>query len=392
MKKTLLSLILTICLIMPLAFVFTACKEPENEPPKAEAQSKVMVLSLNPTVEFVLDKDNKVVSVNATTKEGDVAEEGNLIISQVDFIGKTAEETVDLYLEVLENNGYIVSGKAMGQNFKIEISGDEAQSLYNKVHAVAEDFLSEANITLNISFEKITKEEVQKLVADCFREYSSYLELNNYSEKDLINMLKESRDETKELESEELKELYYEARALEILIAKIDSMKETLSLYIIDENERIEFLQNVEIIKSQLNNMYLNYKNFYLEESQEYKIKLDEYIEAKKALLEAQKYGISQSGILFEEAENLLNEAKRELSTAKNNAETQFTDSIGQLQILVASMSSMIDSFSALLNNELMQQAVTNAIESFKTDFATSYQEQINNKYWEGLTPQDPSQ
>jgi hypothetical protein len=205
-------------------------------------------------------------------------------------------------------------------------------------------------------------------------------------------MLKESRDETKELESEELKELYYESRALEILIAKIDSMKETLSLYITDEEERIDFLQNFDIIKNQLNNMYLNYKNIYLEESQQYKIALSDYIEAKKAFLEAQKYGISQSGKLFEEAENLLNLAKSELSIAKNDAETQFIDSIGPLQTLVASMSSMIDSFSVLLNNELMQQAVTNAIESFKTDFATLYQEQINNKYWEGLTPQDPSQ
>ena len=64
----------------------------------AEAkEQKVMNLSLNPEVEFVLDENDKVVSVNALN------EEGNLIVSAEVFTGKTAEEAAKLLLYRIAN-------------------------------------------------------------------------------------------------------------------------------------------------------------------------------------------------------------------------------------------------------------------------------------------------
>ena len=62
------------------AFAFTGCKKDEA--------GKVMNVALNPEVEFVLDANDKVVTVNALN------EEGNLVISAAAFEnveGKSAE-------------------------------------------------------------------------------------------------------------------------------------------------------------------------------------------------------------------------------------------------------------------------------------------------------------
>lgn len=389
MKKKLLSFVLVICLILPLSFVFTACKEPENEPPKAEAQSKMMVLSLNPSIELILDSNDKVVSVNATTQEGDIAEEGNLIIAQAEFVGKTAEEAVDLYLEVLEDNGYIVSGQAMGQNFTIQVSGEDAQALYNKVRTQAESFLSEANITLNIAFEKISKEEVQKLVADCMREYSSYLELNGLTEKQLLEMLKESREETKDLETEELKELYYQARAFEILYAQIDAVKTMLTTYIPDEEERTELLSNIDSFGEGLTQMYTNFKNFYLKSGEQYQIALNEYINAKQALLEAQKYGQTEEGNNLEDAQQAFIMATNELTNAKSNADDLYDNAVKTLKSLTESIKLAYQGFSMLIPSGITETAVEQALESFKTKFASDIATDENNGYWENLKPEE---
>ena len=48
-------------------------------------EKRVMNMSINPSVEFVLDEEDKVITANALN------EEGNLIIGAEDFVGKTAE-------------------------------------------------------------------------------------------------------------------------------------------------------------------------------------------------------------------------------------------------------------------------------------------------------------
>ena len=72
--------------------VFAGCSE------QAEGKT-VMNVSLNPEVEFVLDADNKVVSVNALN------EEGNLIVSAEVFTGKSAEEAAQLFVKVSKETG-----------------------------------------------------------------------------------------------------------------------------------------------------------------------------------------------------------------------------------------------------------------------------------------------
>ena len=90
MKKILSALCvmaLCLCVVLPLA----ACNT-------AEEQKQVMTVELNPSLEFILDGKNKVVSVNANN------EDGNLILSaqtqDKQFVGSTSEQAMQLYISI----------------------------------------------------------------------------------------------------------------------------------------------------------------------------------------------------------------------------------------------------------------------------------------------------
>ena len=104
---------------MPFTGCFDSCKDSESK--------TIMNVSLHPEVEFVLDENDKMLSVNALN------EEGNMIITAEAFNnieGKTAEEAAKLFVEVSKDTGFLIEGKVnQGENeVKISLSGDTKQA------------------------------------------------------------------------------------------------------------------------------------------------------------------------------------------------------------------------------------------------------------------------
>ena len=129
MKKV-VTFLLALVFIIPCAVCLSACGKDED--PALEA--KIMTVSLNPKLEFVLDTSEKVVSVNALN------DDGNHIISivtdaKLTFENMTAENAVELFLDVTKDNGYLITGNE--EEITIAISGD-ADKLLNSVKASAE--------------------------------------------------------------------------------------------------------------------------------------------------------------------------------------------------------------------------------------------------------------
>ena len=132
----------------------------------AEAEKTVMNVSLNPSVEFVLNGKNKVVSVNALN------EEGNLVVSAENFIGKDMDVAVTLFVEVSKETGFLVSGNAQVANNAINVSfsgdAEQATELYNKVSAKVGEYLSKEKITATVQqAAAITEEKVEALETEC---------------------------------------------------------------------------------------------------------------------------------------------------------------------------------------------------------------------------------
>ncbi len=194
-------------------------------PEKAEAEQKVMNVSLNPKVEFVLDGEDKVVTVNALN------EEGNLIISAATFEGKSAEEAAKLFVEISTETGYLVSGSAsIGDNqISISFSGDTeaAKALYEDVKAKMEEAFSAENVTARVEQAKaITEAEIKALIAEC----APYIETAEMEYKELLATLIEERRETAEYYSQELKNAYYEQKEFIMQQAEIETLKSHLNV------------------------------------------------------------------------------------------------------------------------------------------------------------------
>lgn len=198
-----------------------------GEETTASGEKKVMNVSLNPEVEFVLDEENKVVSVNALN------EEGNLIISAETFTGKSAEDAAKLFVEVSKETGFVVSGsvKAGENEINISISGDtkKAEALYNDVKAKVNEYFTAENITATVAqAQAITEEQLEKLVAEC-APYIETAEVQAMEYAQLMETLYESRKETAEFYSQELKNAYYEAKAFAMEQAELETLKSKVS-------------------------------------------------------------------------------------------------------------------------------------------------------------------
>ena len=226
MKKKFMALTGAVLMLTMSVGAFSSCKFFRKD--TVEKQKTVMNVCLNPEVEFLLDGDNKVISVNA------INEEGNLIISSEafsDIEGKTAEEAAKLFVEVSKDTGYLVQTEVqVGENeLKVSISGDFelAKTLYNSVETQVKSYLETVDIQATIEQqEALTEEYLKSLIEEC----APYVETAEMQYADLIDTLIESRKETSEFYSQQLKEVYYEAKAFAMEQASLDVMRDKLSL------------------------------------------------------------------------------------------------------------------------------------------------------------------
>lgn len=217
--KKLISILVVLVLVVGALFALTAC-EPKGKP------TTVMNISLNPEVEFVLDGNGKVLTVNALN------EDGNLIITATVFEGKTAEEAAKLFVQVSHELGFLVSGNAQIENndINIEISGDatDVQELYQEVKTSVQEYFTKENIVARIqAVETIAREELQELVVQA-QPYIDKSKIKLLSYMELVEALYASRKETHDMYSQELKNAYYHAKAAAMDTTKIQTLKEQM--------------------------------------------------------------------------------------------------------------------------------------------------------------------
>ena len=117
--KKFISGICLMAMLCTIAAVLSGCG--------GDDQMQVMNVSLNPEVEFILDENDKVVSANALN------EEGNLIINGQAFVGKNADEALELFISVSKETGFLVEGNYGDNQISISLSGDDANKMYDKL-------------------------------------------------------------------------------------------------------------------------------------------------------------------------------------------------------------------------------------------------------------------
>ena len=345
------------------AFAFTGCKKDEA--------GKVMNVALNPEVEFVLDANDKVVTVNALN------EEGNLVISAAAFEnveGKSAEEAAKLFVQVSEETGFLLEGNvAAGENeLKISFSGDtsEAKKLYNDVKAEVESYVATLSDQITVGITQaaaITEEALKTLVA----EVAPYLDVAEMEYAQLIAELEASRKETAEYYSQELKNAYYDAKAYAYQVAKLEVLKgkvEGLAGIALGAAET-----TYKLAMDALNSA----REELLDENGIYQRALASFREKKVEFLNYKNYVNSLETATQEQLDRLTN-----IESALNGFENTMASAVSGIDALQEAVTNAyntiitkIEEYSVRVSQHLdeISAATTTALDSFTTEFETTY-------------------
>lgn len=228
MKIKCLSLALCLCLLIGMALPLASCKKSEPTPP--EGTYTRMTVDINPSVEFMVDDQNKVVSVTALN------DDGSILIAGEAFVGKTPEEATRMVVSLATDAGYLVKGEIHVENTdesqKVEISvsgnSDYAKELAKNVKSNVEKYLKDNKITATVESVKAkTLDEMRKVViADgLFTED----EVKDMTEEQLYKALAAGRIETAQLLTAEMREAYYRAKDYKISFVEKQATADIIS-------------------------------------------------------------------------------------------------------------------------------------------------------------------
>lgn len=330
-----------------------------------EADKRVMNLSLNPEVEFVLDENDKVISVNALN------EEGNLIVSAEVFTGKTAGEAAELFVEVSRETGFLVTGKVKaGENeLKVSFSGDadEVQKLYDGVKEEVEGYLSENNVTATISqAAAITNEKLKALVLEC-APYLEEAKIQAMDHAELVSIIEESRKETAKFYSQELKNAYYEAKAFAMEQAELQAIKVQENITGVTE---IMFNSAYTVYTTAIETIETTRMTMLVAENSPYQLALKAFRKAKTDYLQYRNYvaSLEESALTTQISEQLA-----EYAVVVDNAETALVqagvDANAVLDNAKATLKTAYESVVALIGE------YANKVSKYATEIATKRSE-----------------
>ncbi len=286
MKKRLISIFL-LCTLFLTAISFTSCSDVKPE----EGSVTRMTVDINPSVEFMIDDQNKIVSVTALNDDGSI-----LIVGEA-FVGKTPEEAIEMMVTLASDTGYLVQGnvEASENTVKISVSGDSKYA-----EQLKKDITEKANDTLKALDINGTVEKVEALEIDALRQMAlstalyTEKEISTMDEDQLYKVISAGRIETALLLTEEMRSAYYSAKEYKISFAEREEtariIKELGGLYNLTHIAYKTALDVYSTAITELDNF--RYEMLVSPES-EYQKSLTELREAKIELLKQKNYTAS---------------------------------------------------------------------------------------------------
>lgn len=356
------------------AVTLTACDDKEKE------AATVMNLSLNPEVEFVLDENNVVLSANALN------EEGNLVLSAGAFVGKSASAAAELFVDISEETGFIVKGNAsLGDNkIEVSISGDTATAtkLFNDVKTSISDKFAAWKLQAEVILDdRISTEDLQELVAEC-APYLTAAEVRALEYMELVEVIYESRKETVDFYSQELKNAYYEAKAFAYEKAELETLKGKVSGVFSAAMDAAYSLYSSAVteIENQRYTYLVSEESNYQKALKEFRTAKTEYLQFRSQVAEMEQNSVTEKVMemllnyekVVDAKESILEgygkAANDALDKLKTNVQTTYDSVMGVLETASVKASEHLDEIS---------KKQKKAQEAFFTNFETQYAQAI---------------
>lgn len=247
--------LLLICVITGIALI--SIKSPTTTPKPVA----VVQMNVNPSISFVLDDENTVVSVYGEN------DEGKMIITDVEIIGLKLELAIEKILTIENETGYLISGNIETEKntitFNIE-SDDESiiDGLEDKINDYVTSTCEKLNIKENVQFIKNkTKEQLVKRAME-LDPTLTLEQANAKTSEELILYISGCQLEKIDIPTEDLEQLYDNFKLQQInLVEKeetkkfIDSLDSTYQSIIKNYDE---LYNNLISAQQQMNDKYVS--------------------------------------------------------------------------------------------------------------------------------------
>ena len=294
--KQFIKLFSLVLLFLVIGCGLVGCTEANTK----ESVSRLSYVSIriNPEIELVLDENKNVVAVNA------INEDGELVLCELDLIGLSAEEAVEMITSKAVELGFIDinAEEAIVYVFAECDNEEEEKELEDKIHDKVDKFFDEKGI-----FGKCTKEKVEEF-KELAEEWQVSLKeaklisriLELYPEMTLEEVLELSKEELRELVKEEKNNHGFPNKVKEEYKEAVENIKEECKEYFelqkqlkqLEKQLKDETLSEEE--KATLQAEYDSLKAQYDVLIEEYKAKLEEVKEEKKQKVEEFKEKIKE--------------------------------------------------------------------------------------------------
>ncbi|MBQ2891617.1 MAG: hypothetical protein IJE45_01835 [Bacilli bacterium] len=349
-----------------LTIALTSCGKKEEETAR-------VTLDTNPSYELIIDEEKTVIAVTALN------EDASIVLYGESLVGKSLEEATEVIINLTVEYGY------QDDTVKLSISEEysNAKKVIDEMKKTIKETLDEKNITATI--ETVTA-YTQAQLAEYVEKYSVYTldELKEKTETELLNILSESRNATKQLIDVTMQELYYESlKYQEVIEEKETILKEfeakTDGFILETYKTALELYQNT---MNQVVN--LKYRTLLAPDSV-YQMTLKKAIEGKVAINEQKKYVESlPAGNVKETATASLNEliASYEgylvaLENTKVKAEAEFDKVISLMETYEEQLIAAEDAVVALLG--ISVEEIVNDVEIKANEYYQSFVEEYKN-------------
>lgn len=207
-----------LCMMMLLSVLsLTSCQDEQEPATPEEGTVTRMTVDINPSVEFLVDDQGLIISATALN------DDGSILIAGEAFVGKTPEEAADMMVNLAAQTGYLVKGnvEADQNTVTISISGDSqyAKELTDRVQQTATEALAELDISGAVASAQALGLDALRAMALSTALYTQE-KIDAMDEKQLYNVLAQSRVETALLLTAEMREAYFAAKESRISFAE----------------------------------------------------------------------------------------------------------------------------------------------------------------------------
>lgn len=369
------------------------------KPTEVDPNLAMVKMNLNPSITFIVNEKNEVVSVNGENNEG------KMIVADENLTGKSLDEAIEIVLKIENETGYLVDGNATindnNISFSITVDDEKLQSeIKSTIDKTVKDVCEDLNVYVS---DKLTyvdaynKEQLKSLVMEIDSTLTTE-QVDAMTYEQMINIIKLHHIETAEIYSTELLELYNQSKEYEFKFAESKFTKELISdVDPIKELLIKETLAFYDLIMASLEEKVdaLNDARFehFIKEDSLYQKANDSILNSK---LEVIKYKNQLAELDSENQDNkdeiqkmldvqikLLDDAMANLQTAKTNAEAFLTTIENTINDLMVQIETLKNEIISLLNIDFEAKLTEKAeeLDIYLNETKTKFFTEFENKY-----------